>query len=78
MYLLPSSEAFTPCLSYPAWVFILVFAAPRSSLSDYVLGDFSGMEKKELDNVIAEACDAVEHWVEEEDMARVMTSVNSR
>ncbi|CAM9476163.1 unnamed protein product [Laminaria digitata] len=52
--------------------------APRSSLSDYVLGEFSGMEKKELDNVIAEACNAVEHWVEEEDMARVMTTVNSR
>ena len=66
------------CLSLFGLGVVLVFAAPRSSLSDYVLGEFSGTEKKELDNVIAEACDAVEHWVEEEDMGKVMTRVNSR
>ncbi|CAM9377102.1 unnamed protein product, partial [Ectocarpus sp. 4 AP-2014] len=47
------------------------------ALSDHVLGEFTRTEKKELDNVIADACDAVEHWIEEEDMARVMTRFNS-
>lgn len=47
------------------------------ALSDHVLGEFTRTEKKELDNVIADACDAVEHWIEEEDMGKVMTRVNS-
>ncbi|CAM9296359.1 unnamed protein product [Ectocarpus sp. 13 AM-2016] len=47
------------------------------ALSDHVLGEFTRTEKKELDNVIADACDAVEHWIEEEDMAKVMTRFNS-
>eukprot|EP00903_Cladosiphon_okamuranus_P008664 g8304.t1 len=47
------------------------------ALSDHVLGEFTRTEKKELDNIIADACDAVEHWIEEEDMAKVMTRFNS-
>lgn len=47
------------------------------ALSDHVLGEFTRTEKKELDSIIADACDAVEHWIEEEDMAKVMTRFNS-
>lgn len=47
-------------------------------LSDHVLGEFSRTEKKELDMIVAEACDAVEHWIEEEDMAKVQTRCNTR
>eukprot|EP00178_Gracilaria_changii_P014328 TRINITY_DN4043_c0_g2_i1.p1 TRINITY_DN4043_c0_g2~~TRINITY_DN4043_c0_g2_i1.p1 ORF type:complete len:374 (-),score=55.48 TRINITY_DN4043_c0_g2_i1:353-1354(-) len=47
------------------------------ALSDHVLGEFTRTERKELDNIIADACDAVEHWIEEEDMAKVMTRFNS-
>lgn len=47
-------------------------------LSDHVLGEFSRTERKELDSVVADACDAVEHWIEEDDMAKVQTRCNSR
>ncbi|CAN0374113.1 unnamed protein product, partial [Hapterophycus canaliculatus] len=54
-----------------------VGASNTEMLSDHVLGEFSRTEKRELDSVIADACDAVEHWIEEEDMAKVMTRFNS-
>ena len=47
-------------------------------LRDHVLGEFSRSERKELDSYIADACDAVEHWIEEEDMGKVMTRWNAR
>lgn len=61
------------------WCLPLLFltASNTEMLSDHVLGEFSRTEKRELDNVIADACDAVEHWIEEEDMAKVMTRFNS-
>ncbi|CAM9920581.1 unnamed protein product [Pylaiella littoralis] len=46
-------------------------------LSDHVLGEFTRTERKELDSIIADACDAVEYWIEEDDMAKVMTRFNS-
>lgn len=53
-------------------------ACSAGPLSDHVLGEFTRSEKKELDNIIAEACDAVEYWIEEEDTAKVMTRFNGR
>lgn len=57
--------------------YLLFTASNTEMLSDHVLGEFTRTEKRELDNVIADACDAVEHWIEEEDMAKVMTRFNS-
>ncbi|CAN0446700.1 unnamed protein product [Ascophyllum nodosum] len=53
-------------------------ACGAGPLSDHVLGEFTRSEKKELDSIVAEACDAVECWIEEDDMAKVMTRFNSR
>ena len=53
-------------------------ACGAGPLSDHVLGEFTRSEKKELDSIVAEACDAVECWIEEDDMAKVMTHFNSR
>lgn len=63
----------------PVSLFFSLSTASKFSdaLSDHVLGDFTRTEKKELDSIIADACDAVEHWIEEEDMAKVMTRFNS-
>lgn len=72
-----------PVSPSPQWlpmrVVCLLSTASKYSeaLSDYVLGEFTRTEKKELDSIIADACDAVEHWIEEEDMAKVMTRFNS-
>lgn len=55
-----------------------VGGASGQPLSDHVMGDFSKAEKKELDSLVTEACDAVEHWIEEEDIEKVMGRWNSR
>lgn len=64
------------CLYAPC-AYLLAASKSSEALSDHVLGEFTRSEKKDLDSVIAEACDAVERWIEEEDMAKVMTQVNS-
>lgn len=66
----------------PTFARLNLYFSPTASkfseaLSDHVLGEFTRTENKVLDNVIADACDAVEHWIEEEDMAKVMTRFNS-
>ena len=68
-----------PSLTGVRSVFSFVSTASKFSeaLSDHVLGEFTRTERKELDNIVADACDAVEHWIEEEDMAKVMTRFNS-
>lgn len=55
-----------------------ISGASGQPLSDHVMGDFSKAEKKELDSLVTEACDAVEHWIEEEDIEKVMGRWNSR
>ncbi|CAM9624361.1 unnamed protein product [Choristocarpus tenellus] len=46
-------------------------------LADHVLGEFSRFELKGLDEVLADACDTVEHWLEEDDLQKVMTRCNA-
>lgn len=57
---------------------LLAAASPHTPLSDHVLGEFSRSEKKDLESMIADACDAVEHWIEEDDVQKVMTRWNGR
>ncbi|CAM9732717.1 unnamed protein product [Discosporangium mesarthrocarpum] len=50
---------------------------PPGDMADHVLGEFSRSEQKGLGDVLADACDAVEHWIEEDDLQKVMTRCNA-
>ena len=44
---------------------------------DHVLGEFSRSEKKLLEEVLYDGCEAVEQWIEEDDTDKVMNKVNA-
>lgn len=45
---------------------------------DHVLGEFSKPEKKVLEEVIMDATEAIEEWIMEDNIDKVMTRVNAR
>ena len=44
---------------------------------DHVLGEFSRSEKKLLEEVLYDSCEAAEDWIEEDDTDKVMNRVNA-
>lgn len=44
---------------------------------DHVLGEFSRSEKRLLEEVMFDSCEAVEAWIEEDDTDKVMNRVNA-
>lgn len=52
--------------------------SPSRSMVDFVLGEFSRAEKKELDWLVSEAANNVEMWIMEDDTQKVMTAVNQK
>jgi peptidyl-tRNA hydrolase len=46
-------------------------------LAEYVLAGFNGNERKRMDDLLGMCADAVELYLTEADVQRVLTSVNS-
>jgi peptidyl-tRNA hydrolase len=44
---------------------------------DHVLGEFSRSERKLLDDLLMNAVEAVEDWIEDDNTDKVMTRVNA-
>lgn len=52
-------------------------AAPPGGLVDYVLSEFNRNEKKDLDNVLYDSMDAIETWIANDDLDKVINIVNA-
>ena len=54
-----------------------VSTAQPGRMVDHVLGEFSRSERKQLEEVIMDALEAVDLWIEEDDTDKVMNKVNA-
>jgi peptidyl-tRNA hydrolase len=59
-----------------AFYHTLQTAAP-GSMVDHVLGQFSRSERKVLDDMLIDAVEAIEDWIEDDNTDKVMNRVNA-
>lgn len=59
-------------LPYP-----FIHTAAPGQMVDHVLGEFTRSERKLLDDLLMDAVEAVEDWIEDDNTDKVMTRVNA-
>ena len=67
-----SERPLSPCVTPKN----IATAAP-GKMVDHVLGEFSRSERKALEEVLTDSCDAVEDWILDDDTDKVMSRVNA-
>lgn len=59
------------------WCVTVRVAAAPGRMVEHVLGEFSRSERSTLSEVIEDGCDAVEDWIFDDDIDKVMSRINA-
>lgn len=66
-----------PAFSRLTFLFFQKHTAAPGQMVDHVLDDFTRSERKQLDDLLMDAVEAIEDWIEDDNTDKVMTRVNA-
>lgn len=65
------------CLTLGNAFYHTLHTAAPGAMVDHVLGQFSRSERKVLDDMLIDAVEAIEDWIEDDNTDKVMNRVNA-